>query len=73
MSVEGEDQELVVDVNEAADNVPRLPLGHGVLGLAVSIEPHELSAAVIRLTAIIIPDPVSAKASCVNTCQIKLE
>ena len=62
MPVEGEDQELVVDVNETSDDVPRLPLRHRVLRLTISIKPHELSAAVIRLTAVIVPDPIPAEA-----------
>ena len=61
MSVEGEDKELVVDVNETSNDVPGLPLRDRVLRFTICIEPHELSAAVIRLTAVIIPDPIPTK------------
>ena len=54
LPVEGEDQDLVVDVNVASHDVPGPPLRHRVLGVTVRVEPHELSASVIIIIVIII-------------------
>ena len=56
--IEGEYQHFVIDINEAADNVPSFPPRESVLALTAGIEPHQLPAAVVGLTVLVITDPV---------------
>ena len=56
--IEGEYQHFVIDINEAADNVPSFPPRESVLALTAGIEPHQLPAAVVGLAVFVITDPV---------------
>ena len=56
--IEGEHQHFVIDINEAADNVPSFPPRESVLALTARIEPHQLPAAVVGLAVLVITDPV---------------
>ena len=58
-TIEREDKELVVNVNEAANNVTRIPSWKRLLVVTSSIEPHQLSAAIVGLTVLIITNTIS--------------
>ena len=57
-TIEREDYELVVNVNEAANNVSWSPSWQRLLIVTRGIEPHELSAAIIGLTELIISNAI---------------
>ena len=53
-AIEGEDDGLAVDVDEAADDVPLLPPWQLRLTLASCVEPHQLPTAIVRLAEFVI-------------------
>jgi hypothetical protein len=57
-TIEGEDNDLVVNVNEAAHSVALLPPWQLTLALTAGIEPHELPAPIIGLAKLIISNSI---------------
>ena len=57
--VQREYEYLVIDVYKAAHDIPSIPPRETVLTLTAGVEPHQLTAAIIGLTVLIISDPVT--------------
>ena len=57
-SIERKYQTLVIDINEAAHNIPGLPARECLLALTAGVEPHQLAAAVVGLAVLVITNPV---------------
>ena len=64
--VKGEYEYLVIDVYKAADNIPSIPPRQSVLALTAGIEPHQLTAAIVGLTVLVISDPVAGTSSLIS-------
>ena len=56
--IEGEYQHFVIDINEAAHNIPGLPARECLLALTAGVEPHQLAAPVVGLAVLVITNPV---------------
>ena len=57
-SIERKYQTLVIDINEAAHNIPGLPARECLLALTAGVEPHQLAAPVVGLAVLVITNPV---------------